>query len=183
MAGRPREFDRNAALEKARDLFWSRGYEGTSFADLVAELGLAPARIYAAFGSKEKLFREAVDDYRRKEGSFASRALAGEPTARGAIERMLRDAMKAFFLPGRPRGCMVVAAATNCAKGNEGVMDWLAAERRARIEAIAARLREGVAKHELKADTNVQAVADYYADHSCYPRGTTSSCARRIDGL
>ena len=56
MAGRPREFDREVALRKAEQVFWQRGYEGTSMSDLVAALGIASARIYAAFGSKENLF-------------------------------------------------------------------------------------------------------------------------------
>lgn len=56
MAGRPREFDRDAALNKAKLVFWQRGYEGTSMSDLVSALGIASARIYAAFGSKENLF-------------------------------------------------------------------------------------------------------------------------------
>ncbi|WP_218020410.1 helix-turn-helix domain-containing protein [Nocardia sienata] len=60
MAGRPREFDRDIALTRAQALFWERGYEGVSLADLVAATGLASASLYAAFGSKEQLFREAV---------------------------------------------------------------------------------------------------------------------------
>ncbi|UUP17812.1 TetR/AcrR family transcriptional regulator [Nitratireductor thuwali] len=163
MAGRPREFDRDEALEKARNLFWRRGYEAISFADLQAELRLAPARIYAAFGSKEDLFRAAVDHYRNKEGGFASRALAEEPTAHGAIERLLRDAVSSFYLPGRPLGCMVVSAATNCAKSNEGVLHWLAELRLERIEAIADRLRDGITAGELRPETDVQVLADYYA--------------------
>ncbi|MCG6395766.1 TetR/AcrR family transcriptional regulator, partial [Vibrio alginolyticus] len=63
MAGRPREFDREVALRKAEQVFWQRGYEGTSMSDLVAALGIASARIYAAFGSKENLFREAIALY------------------------------------------------------------------------------------------------------------------------
>ncbi|MGO4211469.1 helix-turn-helix domain-containing protein, partial [Terriglobus sp. YAF25] len=60
MAGRPREFDAERALLQARDLFWERGFEGVSMSDLVKELGIASARIYAAFGSKEELFRKAI---------------------------------------------------------------------------------------------------------------------------
>lgn len=70
MAGRPREFDREQALLKARNLFWRQGYEGTSMSDLVAELGIASARIYKAFGSKEQLFREAIASYETEEGGF-----------------------------------------------------------------------------------------------------------------
>jgi AcrR family transcriptional regulator len=95
MAGRPREFDREQALRKARDAFWDRGYEGTSMADLVSALGLASARIYAAFGSKEELFRETVALYEAEEGGFADRALDQEPTAWRAIERMLAEHRRA----------------------------------------------------------------------------------------
>ena len=123
---RPREFDRDEALAKARDAFWTRGYEGTSMADLVSELGIASARIYAAFGSKEDLFREAIGLYEVKEGGFVDRALAQEPTARLAVARMLREAVETYTRPGKPWGCMVVTAATNCAAENSRVQEWLA---------------------------------------------------------
>src|SRR5882757_1475120 len=121
MAGRPREFDRDKALAKARDAFWARGYEGVSMVDLVSTLGLASARIYAAFGSKEALFREAVALYDAEEGGFATRALEQEPTAQQAIERTLREAVETYTSKDRPQGCMVVSAATNCTNENEGV--------------------------------------------------------------
>ena len=163
MAGRPREFDRDQALEKAQDAFWTRGYEGTSMADLVSVLGIASARIYAAFGSKEDLFREAVGLYEANEGGFATRALAEEPAARRAIERMLRDAVETYTKPGRPQGCMVVSAATNCAVENDRVQEWLAQHRRARTVSIVERLNEAVQYGELKPDTDAEALGDYYA--------------------
>jgi len=163
MAGRPREFDRDQALGKAQDAFWTRGYEGTSMADLVAALGIASARIYAAFGSKEDLFREAVGLYEANEGGFATRALAEEPTARRAIERMLREAVETYTRPGRPQGCMVVSAATNCAVENDRVQDWLAEHRRTRTVSIVERLNEAVRDGELKPDTDADAMGDFYA--------------------
>ncbi|MBX9332927.1 TetR/AcrR family transcriptional regulator, partial [Serratia marcescens] len=96
MAGRPREFDREQALLKARNLFWRQGYEGTSMSDLVAELGIASARIYKAFGSKEQLFREAIASYETEEGGFADRAFAQESGIRPAIQRMLEDAVRLY---------------------------------------------------------------------------------------
>lgn len=163
MAGRPREFDRDQALEKAQDAFWARGYEGTSMADLVSALGIASARIYAAFGSKEELFREAIGLYEANEGGFTTRALAEEPAARRAIERMLREAVETYTRPGRPPGCMVVSAATNCAVENDRVQDWLAQHRRARTISIVERLNEAVRDGELKPDTDAWALGDYYA--------------------
>lgn len=163
MAGRPREFDRDEALGKARDAFWARGYEGVSMADLVAVTGLASARIYAAFGSKEDLFREAVALYDAGEGGFATRALAEETTAQGAIERILREAIETYTREDRPHGCMVVTAATNCASENEGVRDWLADYRRRRTASLVERLEKAVADGELAPGVETQMLGDYYA--------------------
>ncbi|WP_246754927.1 MULTISPECIES: TetR/AcrR family transcriptional regulator [Rhizobium] len=163
MAGRPREFDRHEALTKARDAFWSRGYEGVSMADLVSTLGLASARIYAAFGSKEALFREAVALYHAEEGGFATRALAEEPTARRAIERTLLEAVETYTRQDRPQGCMVVSAATNCTSENAGVREWLADCRLRRTASLVERIERAVAEGELKPDVNAQMLGDYYA--------------------
>lgn len=163
MAGRPREFDRDEALLKARDAFWERGFEATSMADLVEALGLASARIYAAFGSKEDLFREAIELYETTEGGFAGRALAEESTASLAIERMLREAIELYTRPGGPRGCMVVSAAVNCTGANQRVRDWLAEHRREQTASIIARLKRAMRDGELKAETDPRALGDYYA--------------------
>lgn len=163
MAGRPREFDRDAALAKARDAFWARGYEGVSMADLVEALGLASARIYAAFGSKEALFREAIMLYDEGEGGFASRALAEESTARAAIRRILVEAIETYTRPGRPHGCMVVTAATNCTNDNDGVREWLAEFRRRRSTSLVERLEKAVANGELPGATDAQALGDHFA--------------------
>jgi AcrR family transcriptional regulator len=162
MAGRPREFDREEALARVQDAFWARGFEGTSMADLVAATGLASARLYAAFGSKEAMFRAAVERYEAGEGGFADRALAEEPTARRGLERMLRDAVDTYTRP-EPRGCMVVGAATNCAPENDAVRDWLEQHRKQRTESITARLRSAVAAGELPRNTDVRAVGDAFA--------------------
>jgi AcrR family transcriptional regulator len=162
LAGRPREFDQDAALSRIQEAFWARGYEGTSMADLVQATGLASARLYAAFGSKEAMFRAAVERYERLEGGFADRALAEEPTAREAVERMLREAVALYSGP-EPRGCMVVSAATNCSAENDAVRAWLEQHRKRRTASITARLRSAVAAGELSRDIDVQAVGDVFA--------------------
>jgi AcrR family transcriptional regulator len=163
VAGRPREFDREAALRRARDLFWERGYEGVSVADLVDALGLASARIYAAFGSKEKLFREAVELYEAQEGNFAERAFAEEPTVMGAIERMLREGIELYTRRRGPRGCMVVMAATNCSSENNRVYEWLMDRRRARTAMIVKHLKDAVGRGELPKGTNPESLGDLFA--------------------
>jgi AcrR family transcriptional regulator len=163
MNGRPREFDRDEALLKARDLFWERGFEGVTMAELVQELGIASARIYAAFGSKEELFREAVVHYEAHDGGFADRAMKEEPTARRAIERVLREAVETYTRPRGPKGCMVVSAATNCSDENTAVRTWLATRRKARTDSMIDLVRRAVRDGELAAATDVEALGDYFA--------------------
>jgi AcrR family transcriptional regulator len=160
---RPREFDRDLALRKARDAFWSRGYEATSMADLVEALGLASARIYAAFGSKDDLFREAVALYETTEGGFVVRALAKEPTARAAVKKMLGEAIETYTRPGRAWGCMVVSAATNCTVENDALREWLAERRRQQTALIIERLAQGIRDGDLKADTDAAVLGDFLA--------------------
>jgi len=162
MAGRPREFDRDQALRKAMLLFWQHGYEGTSMSALVEALGIASARIYAAFGSKEQLFREAVALYEEGEGGFAPRALE-QASLRDAIGSMLRDAVLTYTRRGRPHGCLVVSSASSVSPDGEGVRDWLGSHRRQRTAAIIARLQQAQAAGELAADLSVQALGDHFA--------------------
>jgi len=72
--GRPRNFDKDAALERAMELFWIKGYEGASMTDLTSAMGIASPSLYAAFGSKEELFRRAVQHYGATEGLEIGRA-------------------------------------------------------------------------------------------------------------
>ncbi|CAI1604480.1 TetR/AcrR family transcriptional regulator [Serratia plymuthica] len=163
MAGRPREFDREQALLKARDLFWRQGYEGTSMSDLVAELGIASARIYKAFGSKELLFREAIASYENHEGGFAERAFSEETGVRAAIKRLLEDAVTLYSRTDLPQGCMVVSSAASVSAENSSIKNWLAEHRLLRTQGIIERLRLAVKNGELPADTDADSLGDYFA--------------------
>jgi AcrR family transcriptional regulator len=155
--GRPRSFDRATALEKALLAFWEHGYEATSVADLTRAMGIGAPSLYAAFGDKQALFTEVVHEYRARYGSFGDRALAEEPTARAAVERLLREAAAEYTAPDRPHGCLVVHAATNCSTPE--VEALLRERRNANIAAFESRIRAGVAAGELPADTDAGALA------------------------
>ncbi|AGJ87462.1 TetR/AcrR family transcriptional regulator [Raoultella ornithinolytica] len=163
MAGRPREFDREHALLKARNLFWRQGYEGTSMSDLVAELGIASARIYKAFGSKEQLFRQAIAHYESQEGGFADRAFAAENNVQEAIKKMLVDAVRLYSQAELPRGCMVVASAASVSAENDEIKTWLAEHRLQRTQQIIDRLRQAVDNGELPDTTDADSLGDYFA--------------------
>lgn len=162
MAGRPREFDRDDALHRVQGLFWERGYEGVTLAELVEVTGLASARLYAAFGSKEQMFREAVQLYEAGVGGFADRALAEEATITEALQRMLLDAIDVYTRPA-PRGCLVVTAATNLATEHQQLQAWLADHRRQRTRSITDRLRQAAADGELAPGTDTTTLGQAFA--------------------
>ncbi|WP_089115089.1 TetR/AcrR family transcriptional regulator [Streptomyces sp. SS07] len=161
--GRPRAFDRAVALRGAMEVFWELGYEGTKLTDLTGAMNINSASLYNTFGSKEQLFREAVALYGSTTGSATARALREEPTARAAVEAMLRGNIDIFADTGTPTGCMIVLAAANCAHQNRGVAEHLAGHRRRTVAELEDRLERAITEGELAPETDVRAVADFYA--------------------
>jgi AcrR family transcriptional regulator len=159
--GRPRGFDRAAALQLAMESFWEHGYEGTSIGDLTARMGIRPPSLYAAFGSKEGLFREAVALYEDLEGVPPIRALHDAAMALEGIEAMLRANVRSYTVPGRPKGCMVVLAATTYTPSTEGIRDFLAEQRRQGTVAVRERLARGQADGDVPPGADIGALAAY----------------------
>ena len=159
--GRPRGFDRTTALRRAMEVFWEHGYEGTSIGDLTAAMGIRPPSLYAAFGSKEALFREAVALYEELEGEPPLRALCDAPTARDGVEAMLRSNVRAYTAPDRPSGCMIVLAATTYTPSTAGIRDFLAEQRRQSIVAMRERLARGQADGDVPPGADIDALAAY----------------------
>jgi AcrR family transcriptional regulator len=161
--GRPRSFDRDAAIDAAMRLFWARGYEATSLAELTKALGIAPASLYAAFGSKEGLFYEAIRRYGEKHNCFDAGMVAAAPSSYALVEAMLQGAAIAFTTEGLPRGCMIILAATNCGPESANVESALRDKRRANEADLAKRLERAVADGELVASADPAGLAKFFA--------------------
>jgi AcrR family transcriptional regulator len=157
--GRPREFDRDEALETAMRLFWSSGYQATSISDLTRAMRITPPALYGAFGDKKRLFLEAVARYEQGPGCFAAKALVEERTAAAAIRRLLLGAVRSFADPKNPRGCLVVLGATNCTIESTDVFEAVAERRHVAEGAVRARIAAGQSAGELSDDADVDALA------------------------
>ena len=161
--GRPRTFDPDTALRLALDLFWERGYEGTSLNDLAEAMGIASASIYACFGSKEDLFRKVMMLYGTTSGEPPRRALREQPTACAAIHEMLRATADEITRPETPHYCMLILAAPTGAVENHAIREFLADLRRDMFTAIKDRLARGVTDGDLTASAaGLDAIARYY---------------------
>ncbi|NUR58426.1 MAG: TetR/AcrR family transcriptional regulator [Catenulispora sp.] len=160
--GRPRGFDRDAALDAALTEFWRHGYEATSIATLTKAMGVNPPSLYAAFGDKRKLFTEAVRRYADTHGDYGARALA-RPTAREAVETLLRLAAAEYTAVHHPPGCLVIDGATNTTDASREVAEELRGYREGTKKAFAEKIAADVRAGLLPGDTDAAALAAFYA--------------------
>ncbi|WP_437310879.1 TetR/AcrR family transcriptional regulator [Sorangium sp. So ce388] len=160
--GRPRAFDRRAALEAALRVFWRHGYDTTSLAELTAAMKITPPSLYAAFGSKKELFLEAVALYAETHGASVAQVLSESPTARAAIARILLEFAAFTSAPEHPLGCFFVLGAMNCTPESAAVEAALRDRRAAGEGALRQRIARGIAEGELPADTDAAALAKFY---------------------
>lgn len=162
--GRPAGFDRDEALQRAMELFWERGYEGTTLEDLQTAMGdISPTSFYHAFGSKEALFRQVVEQYQAAVGGPALKALEVSPTAREAVHEMLRLTAESFCRPGKPHGCLLILGATKCTPANAGPQDYLQSIRRQTPNVLKRRLKRAVNEGDLPASADIAGIASFYA--------------------
>ena len=143
--GRPREFDVDKALDLALQVFWRKGYEGASMADLTETMGITKPSLYSAFGNKEELFRKALDRYVDGPGGYFQVALA-KPTARAVVEHLLYESAAAVTDPNHPPGCLAVQGALSCGDAAESIKQELMS-RRAKGEQDLRHRSEQVQKH------------------------------------
>ncbi len=158
--GRPRGFDAGEALERAMWVFWERGYDGVSLADLARAMGITKTSLYAAFGDKGELFRKALELYAVSHGSYASRAVL-EPTAREVAKAYLNGAVAAATLRDRPAGCLgvqgVVALGHLDQEGRDAIHAWRTSE----LTRLRDRFQRAVDDGDLPPSTVPEALARY----------------------
>jgi AcrR family transcriptional regulator len=161
--GRPRSFDRGQALDRALRVFWRKGYEGASLAELTKAMGINRPSLYAAYGDKEALFREALDRYAGQMEGYMREALA-RPTAREVAESLLLGAADSMCgTGGNPAGCLLVQGGLAVGREDESVRRELVARRQANEAAIRERMQRAKKQGDLPAGADPVALARYIA--------------------
>lgn len=166
-------------------LFWERGYEGTSIADLTAAIGINKPSLYAAFGGKERLFREAVALYDAIESRPVQDALDLAPSAREGIEAVLRHNARVYCRAEQPRGCMIVLSSLIGTAESEGVRRFLAESRREGETALRERIERGQAEGDVPREADARQLAAFYTTvmHGLSVQARDGAGAQTLNGV
>jgi len=160
--GRPRTFDRDAAVNSAMHLFWEHGFESTSLSQLKAAMGggISAPSFYAAFESKEALYKEALERYMVLYGDLTRSLHDTSIAPREAVFLALQRSARMQTESGHPKGCMVALGVMGAGPlGNESINQWLR-EVRARTRAgFRACVERGIKSGELRESTDPASLA------------------------
>ena len=158
--GRPREFCLDEALAAALRVFWSKGYEGASMAELTEAMGITKPSLYAAFGNKEALFRKALDLYEHEKLAYVGKALT-QTTARQVAEHLLRGSVESQTSSCEPRGCLGVISSVACGAEAESIRGEVLERGKVARAALIERMERGKAEGDLPADVDVEALTGF----------------------
>lgn len=161
--GRPRSFDRDQALRKALEVFWTRGYGPATVAELCAAMGINPPSLYAAFGNKDALFLEALRHYEETYWAAPWKDFDDEPDLRRGLERFLCEAASILSSRDVPCGCLVVQNSGSVATESDEVRGALRSLRKASKASFLARFEHARAVGDLPPDADVEALAAAFA--------------------
>ena len=172
--GRPRSFDERDALEKATQVFWSKGYDGVTIDDLVAGMGVGRPSLYSVFGDKRTLFLRVLKDYAEKKGALAAKALLSPQTLRDSLARFLKHAVETATEKGSARGCLLVCVAP--VVDDAEVRKFLQNAAAGAAALVEGRFRDGITAGEIPSDFPVAVRASQLID---FARGLTMRGADR----
>src|ERR1700761_7834454 len=148
--GRPRSFDERGALEKATQVFWSKGYDGVTIDDLVAGMGVGRPSLYAIFGDKRTIFLRVLKAYAERKGAAAAKALLSPQGLRDSIAGFLRYAVESATEKGSARGCLMVCVAPIV--DDAEVREFLQKAAAGGAALVEGRFRDGITTGEIPSD-------------------------------
>jgi len=159
--GRPRTFEKHAALEAAMLTFWQRGFEETGVDDLVRAMGISTSSLYSTFGDKEALFLSALDLYQSTRGHYIEAVLKGPGSAREAFQSLFEIAAFELTRRDQPKGCMLALAMPSCSPELEPLRSKLNRKRAHSLAGFVKRLKAAIERKELPISTDINTLADF----------------------
>src|SRR3984957_2980599 len=160
--GRPRSFDETGALEKATQVFWSKGYDGVTIDDLVAGMGVGRPSLYAIFGDKRAIFLRVLRAYAERKGALAAKALLSPQGLRDSLARFLKFAVESATEKGSARGCLLVCVAP--VVDDAEVRQFLQNAAAGGVALVEGRFRDGITAGEIPPDFPVAVRASQLID-------------------
>jgi len=160
--GRPRSFDERDALEKATQVFRSKGYDGVTIDDLVAGMGVGRPSLYAVFGDKRTLFLRVLRTYTEAHGALAAKALFSQRNVHDSIAAFLRHVVETATEEGSSPGCLTVCVAPLV--DDDEVRQIARDATAASIAQLECRLRDGISAGEVPPDFPVAVRASQALD-------------------
>jgi TetR/AcrR family transcriptional repressor of nem operon len=158
---RTKEFDPDAALEQAMELFWEQGYEATSARELADHLGIGPSSLYSTFGSKHELYLRALDHYRRQGDETVERLLQNETSARAVLRHLFEDALDTATQDNR--GCFMANATAERAACDDAVRERACSSLRDMQDLFTQIVRLGQEQGEFDSDRDPVALGRFLA--------------------
>ena len=158
--GRPREFDRDEALDKAMDLFWSQGYAATGLRELLDHMEIGRQSLYDTFGDKRSLFIEAVKHYEQRITQGFVAQLSGKGSPLGRIRKAVTSIANSVT-DGQCRGCLLTNTLVESAPHDEEIAEATKSILCCMESGFRRALEQAVEAGELPNDANVRALARY----------------------
>jgi len=182
--GRPRAYDPQTALARAREAFWDSGFAATSLDELSAATGMNRPSLYAAFGDKRDLYLQTLEYYRDESRALAREVLADNPPLRMFLKRFYDKALE-LYLEGGPRGCYTIGTAATVAAVDDGVRAFLAESMRTTDSFLKHQIEKAQERGEIAPDADAAALS-YLASatlHTLAVRSRAGLPRKELDAL
>jgi TetR/AcrR family transcriptional regulator, transcriptional repressor for nem operon len=164
---RPRKFEEEDVLQRAMELFWKQGFQGTSMDELVHHLGISRASLYSTFGNKEDLFRRVLKRYQRQNLDAVRRFLADQPSALQGLRKMLEISLKESAHDPNRKGCFVVNTTAELASHQPEIVAWLLDNQESFEQIYAEQIRRAQAAGEIPSELDSKVAASYFFTMYC----------------